>query len=1056
MFSTLLPLNLPLRRKLVLMCLLTSALALFLASVSFVTYDQIAFKRDLVRNLSTTAGMIGFNTASALSFDDPRSATETLSSLKAQPQLVVARLYDKDGKLFATYQRDPAPNAVAAAPTPGVLATQFVDGHLELGQAILAGGETVGTIYLRADWHELSSRLRRYAAIVGLILVVSLLAAYGLAAQLQKVISGPVTRLAAVADRVAVEKDFRLRAVKQGDDEIGRLIDGFNRMLGQIQERDTALQAGREELEHRVVERTTELTESLSLLHATLESNTDGIVAVNLAGRVITSNSRFRALWGISSDVLASGEAATLRVAASRLVKEPAGFLHRANQLQATPEQQSFDMIEMRDGRVFERYVLPQNIGGRCVGTVINWRDITQRKLADESLRQSEEKFRQLADNITDVFWITSPDFRKILYISPGYESTWGRSREEAYAHPNQWSDAILPEDQSRVVEAFAALNVTPQVSVEFRIARPDGTIRWVHDRGFQVRDDAGAVIRLIGIASDITERKENEAALQRQQMEMRALFDLMPAMIWLKDTHNRILRVNQRVADSAGKRIEEIEGQPSDLIYPADAARFYADDLKVIHSGKPKLGIIESIRTGAKNELVVQTDKVPVSDREGKITGIVVMAQDITERTRAEESLRLLSSAVAQSKESIIITDAQLDQPGPRIVFVNPAFTRMTGYPAAEAIGQTPRILQGPKTDKAVLRRLRQTLSEEHEFVGEAINYRKDGREFFLEWQIAPVRNPQGQLTHFLALQRDITDRKNLEQERQEAHRQLLAISRQAGMAEVATGVLHNVGNVLNSVNVSATLVAEQVRSTKAVNVAKLATLLNEHRETVGEFMTKDPRGMMIPHYLTTLGESLATEHRGTLVELDHLRKNIEHIKEIVTMQQNYAKSSGFTEIVSLPDLIEDSLRINADSLARHHVELHRDYQARHTITTDRHKVIQILINLLRNSNYACNESGRTDKRIVVRTTANEHSVQIAVIDNGIGISPENFSRIFEHGFTTRQQGHGFGLHSAALAAKQLGGTLTSSSEGLGKGATFVLELRLTTGLKNHEPLHS
>ncbi|MGH7995541.1 MAG: MHYT domain-containing protein [Opitutaceae bacterium] len=312
------------------------------------------------------------------------------------------------------------------------------------------------------------------------------------------------------------------------------------------------------------------------------------------------------------------------------------------------------------------------------------------------------------------------------------------------------------------------------------------------------------------------------------------------------------------------------------------------------------------------------------------------------------------------------------------------------------------------------------------------------DGSSKSLLWNLTRSEDGAG----FYATGNDITDRKRAEAELAQTHQRLLDVSRAAGMTEVATGVLHNVGNVLNSVNVSATLVMDHVRHTKAANVAKLSTLLDQHKGDLGDFLSKDARGQMIPDYLSSLSAELANEHAATLAELDHLRKNIEHIKEIVTMQQSYAKTSGFTETVSLANLIDDALHINAGSLARHEVRLVREYRVKPVVAMDKHKVMQILINLVRNAKYACDESGRSDKLITVQTTAGKHCVQITVCDNGIGIPPENLTRIFNHGFTTRKTGHGFGLHSAALAAKELGGSLSATSEGLGRGATFILEL--------------
>jgi signal transduction histidine kinase len=272
--------------------------------------------------------------------------------------------------------------------------------------------------------------------------------------------------------------------------------------------------------------------------------------------------------------------------------------------------------------------------------------------------------------------------------------------------------------------------------------------------------------------------------------------------------------------------------------------------------------------------------------------------------------------------------------------------------------------------------------------------------------------------------------------------HRQLLEISRQAGMAEVATSVLHNVGNVLNSVNVSATLVSDVVRRSKAPNLAKLRDLLDEHRDQLARFIAEDPRGRVVPSYIASLADSLAVEQRHILAELDALRKNIDHIKDIVAMQQSYAKTSGVVETFPVSELVEDSLRMNIGSLARHDVAIVRDYQVDLPVTVDKNKVLQILVNLIRNAKYACDESGRTDKSVTLRTTSDGREVSIAVIDNGVGISAENLTKIFAHGFTTRKHGHGFGLHSGAIAAKELGGSLNASSDGTGKGATFELRI--------------
>jgi signal transduction histidine kinase len=282
---------------------------------------------------------------------------------------------------------------------------------------------------------------------------------------------------------------------------------------------------------------------------------------------------------------------------------------------------------------------------------------------------------------------------------------------------------------------------------------------------------------------------------------------------------------------------------------------------------------------------------------------------------------------------------------------------------------------------------------------------------------------------------------------ELQQAHQALVRASRQAGMAEVASSVLHNVGNVLNSVNVSANLLVEKIQASKASGLAKVAAMLNEQGEQLGSFITTDERGKRLPSYLVQLSSQLLADRDAALQELASLVKSVEHIKDIVRMQQSYATHGGVMESVAVADLVNDSVRLNAEAFSRHGVTLACEFEEVPAVTVDKHRVLQIMVNLIRNAKYACDDSGRSDKRIWIRVTRSALGVAIAVVDNGVGIPAENLSRIFSHGFTTRTGGHGFGLHSAALAAQELKGSLRVASDGAGRGATFTLELPITPG---------
>jgi signal transduction histidine kinase len=260
--------------------------------------------------------------------------------------------------------------------------------------------------------------------------------------------------------------------------------------------------------------------------------------------------------------------------------------------------------------------------------------------------------------------------------------------------------------------------------------------------------------------------------------------------------------------------------------------------------------------------------------------------------------------------------------------------------------------------------------------------------------------------------------------------------------LAEVATGVLHNVGNVLNSVNVAAGVLSDRLNNSRAAGVSKLSKLLTEQAD-LAKFLTDDERGRQIPAYLQKLSEHLEKEQADMRKELHELVMNVEHIKEIVATQQNYARVLGVAEVVDLSEVMEDAIKIHGGSYERHAIKLIREYDKLPQMTLDKHKVMQIMINFLSNAKYACDAGEKPEKNVAVRLKmAGKDRVRMEVADNGIGIAPENLTRIFSQGFTTRKGGHGFGLHSGALAAKELGGDISAESLGAGHGATFILEI--------------
>ena len=317
------------------------------------------------------------------------------------------------------------------------------------------------------------------------------------------------------------------------------------------------------------------------------------------------------------------------------------------------------------------------------------------------------------------------------------------------------------------------------------------------------------------------------------------------------------------------------------------------------------------------------------------------------------------------------------------------------------------------------------------------------DGRTVWIR-ESGTVLVEKGQPVAMRGIFHDITRQKLDAEQLDKLNRQLIDTSRSAGMADVATGVLHNVGNVLNSVSVSATVVADRLRHSKVLKLCRATAMLREQNSHLGDFLTTDPKGKLIPGFLSTVSEELASERTELIARMDAVGEHIKHIREIVTMQQNYAKVSGVYENLSPMELVEDGLRLNVAAFERHHIELVREFEENlPKVCVDRHKFLQILINLLRNAKHAMEHVVERERRMIIRMgMASSDRVKVVISDNGIGIPPENMTKIFNHGFTTKKDGHGFGLHSGANAAKEMGGSLTARSDGHGQGAEFTLEL--------------
>ena len=555
-----------------------------------------------------------------------------------------------------------------------------------------------------------------------------------------------------------------------------------------------------------------------------------------------------------------------------------------------------------------------------------------------------------------------------------------------------------------------------------------------------------GSSIAISLLRAEVIVRHRAYTVLRESEERFSGAFEHAPIGVALVLTDGRWLKVNRALCDLLGyTEAELLTHNFQSVTHPDELEDCRAHVLQLI-AGEIGHFLMEKRYVHNHGHAVTTLTSVSlVRDDDGQPRYLVAQIQDITERKRVEEDLRsktaLMEAQVNASLDGIIV----VDQEGHNIL-QNQRVAELFKIPphiaGKEDDGEQIRwVTEATKNPKAFLERVNHLYAHPDEIGRDEIEL-KDGT--VMDRYSSPAIGKDGKHYGRVWSFRDITERKQAEAALAKLHSELVDASHRAGMAEVATGVLHNVGNVLNSVNVSASCVSDGVRHSKVTSLTRAAAMLREHEQDLPGFFSRDPRGAKLPEFLEQLALRLAGEQAFALTELGNLQKNIDHIKDIVAMQQSYGKVSGFSEKLDLAELINDTLRMSAESLKRHRVEVVREFEPMPRVTVDKHKVLQILINLVRNAKHACDASERPDRVLTVRLFNDNGSVKVSVTDNGVGIPPENLVRIFNHGFTTKPEGHGFGLNIGALAAQEMGGSLNVHSDGLGHGATFTLALPL------------
>jgi PAS domain S-box-containing protein len=622
-------------------------------------------------------------------------------------------------------------------------------------------------------------------------------------------------------------------------------------------------------------------------------------------------------------------------------------------------------------------------------------------------LIESERKFRQVAENITDVLWVTSPDLNQVHYVSAAYEQIWGRTTKDLYTHPHQWFDSILLEDRKHVFEAFATLmKDVPGVSVEYRIGRLDGTIRWIHDRGFQVRDDRGLLVRLSGIASDITDRKTTELA----SLRLGAIVEYSDDAIIGKDLDGIITSWNRGAEKIFGFTAEEMVGTSIMRLIPADRREEEELILGKIKNGR-SVKHFETLRQTKDGRLInVSITASPIKNAAGMPIGVSKVARDISERKRAEEKIAEQAAFLDQANDAILVRDLE-----GKTVFWNKGAERMYGWTREEVLGRNISLLFG--SDQEQIKKIEEATINQGEWRGERQHLTKDLRQLAVEASTTLIRDGEGKPRAVLVIITDITEKKKIEA-------QFMRAQRMESIGTLAGGIAHDLNNILAPIMMS-------------IDILKTLSDDPQARSILETIEISSKRGADIVRQVLSFARGM----EGERVEIQpkHLLRDLETI-----IKDTFPKSIQLQ--FSIPN---DIWTILGDATQVHQILLNLSVNARDAMPNGGTLTIGVE-NCVLDEHYAA---------MNIQAKAGRY-VNISVTDLGTGIPADILDKIFEPFFTTKElnKGTGLGLSTVMAIVKSHDGIINVYSEP-GRGTTFKVYLpamELSPGGRKEQSAHA
>jgi len=1009
-------------RKLTLIMMVTSAAALLLACVSFVAHDLITFRREMARDLSAMAAVIGDNCTAALAFEDQPHAEETLAALRPHQHIVAGCVYRLDGSVFATFVR-PEIEGSFVPPQPEPAAQRFTSEYIEMFSPIVLDGETIGTIYLQSDLEEMNARLDRYAGIAGIVLAASSLVAFLISWRLKRVITTPILNLANTARNVSADRNYSLRAASHASDEVGLLTDSFNQMLDQIEERDATLVRAQAGLEARVQERTRELLKEInersraeeavrrSAEHcrALVENISDIISILDADGTIVYESPSCERLLGYTPDQLIGRSAFDLVHPEDlpAILEAFARSTHRPGSLKT---------VECRyrhaDGtwRHFEAIWNNLLDNPAVRGIIVNSRDITARRQAESEIVLQKTRFQQLMEN-SPVGIAMLDHHDRILLVNEAFEAIFQFSQDELVGR--QINDVIVPDEYKE--EAGGLSRKTLQgLNVETTSVRQrkDGSLVDVQIYGVPIIVD-GKPAGFYGIYVDITEIRRAMDALRENQNRLSLIYNTTADPMWLveaePDDRYRFISVNKALLQVTGFSEDQVIGRHIEELLPhsSDPAvrEKYAEAKRTRKSTRFRRELADLPSGRRVGEITV----TPIVDRSGVTTHILGVAFDRTDQERAEEARRKSETQYKNLFENA--NDALLifEPGGETIVEVNSKACEIYGFTKEEFLRKSFKDLTKdiPRGEHEV----RQLLADGSHKNFETVHFRKDGSEVEIMANSSVIEY-EGR-TAILTINRDMTARKQAERELKKAKDVAEAANR--AKSEFLAAMSHEIRTPINGV----------IGMTDLVLDTKLSP---EQRE-----------------YLMA-----AKSSSESLLDV------IDDILDFSRIEAGklYIEPVGF----ALKDWLETTMMPLTVRAMEKGLDLSYDLKpdVPDAIIGDAGRLRQVLVNLVSNA-IKFTEEGRVVVEVGKESeTDGEARLRFSISDTGVGIPPDKQIAIFrpftqaDSSVSRKYGGTGLGLSIASKLLEMMDGRIWVESPPAsgGPGSTFHFEVRF--GLQN------